>query len=185
MDDEEEKKLISFYEYFKLNPEDSIELTKAKIIKSLLKGKKPDKLISSRIPFKLQKLEYMIWIYNDVDYSLLKTKIRYEGGYAGVSVRVAKGVYLRTAAFKGYPVKKEELSKEGIGTLGITNKHLYFFYGMKSFRIKHEKIISVQPTHKGFIVQKDGVRAMPQVFHIKDEPWFICNLLNNAENEAA
>jgi hypothetical protein len=94
-----------------------------------------------------------------------------------VSVRLAKGVYYRIGAFKGYPVERTEQVRQGVGPLAVTNKHLYFTGGPKSFRIRHDKIVALEPYLDGVVVTKDGVRAKPQVF-LNGDGWFLANLLS-------
>jgi hypothetical protein len=64
--------------------------------------------------------------------------------------------------------------------LALTNKHLYFSSGLKSFRIKYEKIISIDPYSDGIGITKDGVTAKPQIFKNIDG-WFIYNYIQNID----
>ena len=74
----------------------------------------------------------------------MSTRTHYQGGYSGVSVKVAKGVYYRTGGFKGHPVKTSEMILKDGGILGITNKHIYFS-GTKSFFSNAEKMRKMDP----------------------------------------
>ena len=107
-----------------------------------------------------------------------RTRTQYQGGYSGVSVRIAKGVYYRTGGFKGHPVKIEEMKYIGTGIFAITNKHVYFASSSKSFRIQFGKIITMDPYEDGIGLQKDGATAKPQVFKNIDG-WFTYNVISN------
>ena len=64
------------------------------------------------------------------------------------------------------------------GIMCVTNKHIYFHGGIKSFRIRHEKIVSIDPSEDGVTIQIDATAAKPQVF-ITNDGWFTQNLLSN------
>lgn len=70
------------------------------------------------------------------------------GGSQGVSIRIAKGVYYRVGAFKGQPVEYSERVFVGSGLFAVTNRHIYLSGG-KSFRIQHDKIVTIEPFTNG------------------------------------
>ncbi len=154
-------------------------VVKGIIIRELFEGKLPQRLnFTGIIPLVLQKGESVIWIFNNVKLYEDKTSKHYVGGSSGMSVRVAKGIYYRTSAFKGYPVETTETLLMGIGQLFITNKHIFFSSADKSIKIPAKKITSLIPKANGIIIQKDGVRAKPEKF-LLDDPWFAHNLISN------
>lgn len=153
----------------------------AVLLRNLTEGvipEKPGQNIVGLLPFNLQKSEKLLWLFQDVDYSEVRTKTEYVGGSQGVSIRIAKGVYYRTSAFKGRPVQTENLHFIGNGTVGITTKHIYFKSTMKSFRIAYSKIVTMDPYEDGIGITKDGVRAKPQIFKGLDG-WFTYNAIAN------
>jgi hypothetical protein len=83
-------------------------------------------------------------------------KTYYRGGYSGVSIKIAKGLYYRTGAFRGNPVRSSEMTLIGSGLLGITNMHIFFSSLNKNFRIPYNKIITFNPYEDGLGLQKDG-----------------------------
>lgn len=100
-------------------------------------------------------------------------------------MRVAKGVYYRTSAFRGHPVERTETVHIGQGQLAVTNKHLYFASASgKAFRVALAKIVAFTPFEDGVGIQKDGANAKPQMF-ITGDGWFTLNLLQNAANVSA
>jgi hypothetical protein len=182
---EEEKSLEAFIKAFNLD-QDSLDINgaysniiKASIIREVLDGKIPAKVQSDiQLPFNLQKDELIVWIFRGVPYYEQRTRIRYEGGYSGVSIRIAKGLYYRTGGFRGNPVATTNMVKIDNGILGVTNKHVYFAGGIKSFRIPYAKVVSFAPYSDGIGIQKDGVTAKPQIF-ITNDGWFTYNLISN------
>ena len=95
-----------------------------------------------------------------------------------VSIRIAKGIYYRTGAFKGEKVETNETIHADTGLLGITNKHIYFSGRTKNFRIRHDKIVSFKTFSNGIGLQRDAATAKPQSF-VTGDGWFTYNLLTN------
>ena len=116
------------------------------------------------------------------EYIEQKIKREYVGGSAGVSIRIARGVYYRIGAFKGHPIEKSHAVHVDTGILGITNKHIYFYGHNKKFRIKYEKIVSFESYSDGIGLQKDAVTAKPQIF-VTGDGWFTYNLITNLSNQ--
>lgn len=95
-----------------------------------------------------------------------------------MSIRVMKGVYYRVGAFRGAPVDRTERVVVDRGILAVTNKHIYFAGGRKSFRIRHDKIVSHMPFSDGVGIVRDAATAKPQIF-VTGDGWFTFNLLSN------
>ena len=134
--------------------------------------------VDGSLPFLFQKSEKIVWAFNDVPFYEQRTRTEYVGGSSGVSVRLAKGVYYRTSAFKGHKVQVQEMKAIGTGVLALTTKHIYYSCDSKTFKIPLNKIISLEPFEDGVSLQKDGVTAKPQVFTNLDG-WFIYNAITN------
>lgn len=182
--EELEKNLLQFSEKYNLSQEDLDgnkkfeELTKSGIIRQLSEGKIPEVKYNGMLPFNFQKDEKVVWIFQNVEYSEVKERTRYEGGSIGGSFRVAKGIYFRTSSFRGHPVHYQSTEYIGTGILVVTNKHIYFGCKHQNFRIKYEKIVSFTPYSDGIGIQRDAMTAKPQIFKI-DDGWFIYNILAN------
>lgn len=182
--EELEKNLLLFSKNYNLSQEDLDsnnkfeELTKSAILRKLSEGQLPKIKYEVVLPFNFQKDEEVVWIFQNVEYSEIKEKTRYEGGSLGGSFRVAKGIYFRTSSFRGHPVHYQSIEYIGTGILVITNKHIYFGCQYQNFRIKYEKIVSFTPYSDGIGIQRDAMTAKPQIFKVGDG-WFIYNLLMN------
>lgn len=168
------RELLNDDEHFRM-------IFKGKVLRDINNGIIPDYLNFEGTPFNLMKSETLLWVFQGVPYYEMKTKRHYEGGSAGVSFRVAKGVYLRSSTFKGHPVETTEMTLVDNGILGITDKNIYFSGQSKGFRIKYEKIISFTPYEDGIGIQRDAQTAKPQIFKTNDG-WFTNNLIQSASN---
>lgn len=183
---EEEERICGFMDHFNLGQSDLdkhgsyMKMSMAIVLRELTEGRIPEMEIKvdGQLPFLFQKSESLIWLFNQVEFYEQRTRTEFRGGSQGVSVRVAKGVYYRAGAFKGKPVKYEEMKHIGNGILALTTKHIYFSYPNKSFKIPFNKIIALEPYENGIGVQKDGVTAKPQVFKNLDG-WFAHNAISN------
>ena len=183
---DEEEKVGDFREQLNLT-QDTLDMNgslqkvvKASVLRDLTEGNIPEPKINvqGHIPFNFQKTEKLIWIFQGVEFYEQRTRTQYQGGYSGVSIRVAKGVYYRTGAFKGNPVKIEEMKYVDTGLFGLTDKHVYFASSSKNFRIQLSKIITMDPYEDGIGLQKDGATAKPQIFKNIDG-WFTYNAISN------
>ena len=181
----EQTKLDDYQNYFKLTQEMLDKegyyqkVIKNGILQQVLEGKIPDRInIKGMNPFNFQKGEILVWAFQDVSYYEQKTKRQFSGSYGGFSIKVAKGLYYRTGAFKGHPVETTDMVYMDTGILGITNKHLYYSSSIKNFRVKYDKIVTFMPFEDGIGIQKDTANAKPQVFKNNDG-WFTYNLVTN------
>ncbi len=159
-------------------------LGEARAIRMIQDGYLPDNSPSftGHIPFNLMKSEQLVWLFPESEYLIETTKREFSGRSIGGSVRVAKGLYLRSGAFKGRPVDRTETVSKGTGMLGITTKHIYFTGTSDSFRIRYSKIVSFQPSENAITVMRDTASAKPETF-VNGDGWFIHNLVTNLSHE--
>ena len=116
-----------------------------------------------QLPFKFQKTEHLIYVFPQVGYAEQRVKREIVGRSAGTSVRVMKGVSIRAGASRGTPVERDEIVSRGVGTMAVTNRHLYF-NGQRSFRIRFDKIVSVEPMADAVGVTRDRASALSEYF---------------------
>jgi hypothetical protein len=186
LSEEEENKLEEYQEKFDLSQNDLekkdllSQTLRASILRQLINGEELTNRIKiqGNLPFKFQKSENLVWLFQNVDLFEQRIKTTYKGGSQGVSIRIAKGLYYRTSSFRGHPVKTTNIVPVATGMLALTNKHLYFSSRIKNFRINYDKIITLEPYSDGIGITKDGVTAKPQVFKNVDG-WFCYNFIKN------
>ena len=180
---EEENSLVTFGNYFSLSQDDldkkgfHSKLIKGAVLRDLLEGIIRQRInINGILPFNFQKNEVLIWLFQNVQYYEQRTRRQYAGGYSGVSLRVAKGVYYRAGGFRGEPINTQVSVHVDTGILAVTDKYIYFGGNVKGFKIAYDKIISFTPYTDGIGVQRDASTARPQSF-ITEDGWFTYNLL--------
>ena len=97
----------------------------------------------------------------------------------GVSIRVAKGVYVRPGSFRGRTVETTAVEHTDDGLFGLTTKHIYFKGQNKAFRVRLDKIVTLDPYEDGLGIMRDTARAKPEVFYMGEIPvWFSVNLID-------
>lgn len=162
------------------HPEEFRKVTQGAILRDVLNGVTFSRVsLTGDIPVILQKKEVVLWIFNHTELYEERTRRHYTGSSAGVSIRVARGVYVRSGSFKGYPVETTEAVYLGSGALLVTNENLFWVPpASKVIKIPVKKIIAITPASDGIIIQKDGVTAKPQYFRTNDA-WFSYNLISN------
>jgi hypothetical protein len=153
-------------------------VVKSAVLRDLLNGKVPTRVQVTGLTLNLQKGEQIIWHFPGVRYFEDKTRKQYVGSSSGVSIRIARGVYYRFGEFRGHPVEHTERVHVDDGALTVTTKQLYFVGPRKSFRIRHDKIVSFIPFSDGVGVVRDAATAKPQIF-VTGDGWFSYNLLTN------
>ncbi len=158
------------------------QLAKLAALRDLAEGSLPDRFAPVQVPFRMMKSETLLWLFDHVEYRAMRTRREFRGGSTGVSVRVARGIYLRQSAFKGRPLEVNEFAYVDTGLLGITTKHMYFTGPARSFRIRHSKVVSLTPFTNGISLTRDAANAKPEIFKVEDG-WFIYNLLRHIEIE--
>jgi len=104
---------------------------------------------------------------------LIKERQGYTG--LGVSMKIAKGLYLRTG--RSMPIYKEYegLLKVSDGELYITNKRLVFLGNIKSTNITFNRIINVESFSNGILLHKTS--GNPDFFELDEAQAEYCSLV--------
>ena len=122
-----------------------------------------------RLPFNLMKSETVLWVFRDVQYLTEVVRKEFQAGSQGMSFRVAKGVYYRTGATRGRTVTSRSMEVVDSGIMGVTTKHIYWagqrgFGESQSFRIRLNRIVSLETYSDGIGIMRDLQRAKPEAF---------------------
>ena len=137
-----------------------------KVLHVLAEGKVPDVNTSRPIPFKLQRNERLVFIQDRVGYGEIRVRRQVVGRSSGMSVRVMRGVSVRSGESLGTPVETDVFTPRGSGLFVISTKHV-FFNGQRSFRIPLGKIVSAQKTPEGDVeIVRDRASSLPEFFGI-------------------
>lgn len=78
------------------------------------------------------------------------------GGYAGPTIRIAKGISFRLGGGTSRSVSHDEIKTIDKGTLTITNKRLIFTGSMKTLNYNLSKILSITDFKDGIGIQRDN-----------------------------
>ena len=141
--------------------------TQENILEILNEDKLPDVDWSEfgALPFRFQKTEHLIYVFPNVRYAEQRVKREIVGRSAGSSVRIMKGVSVRAGASRGTPIERDEIVDRGVGIMAVTSRHLYF-NGQRSFRIRSDRIVSVQQMADGIEVTRDRANALAEYFRV-------------------
>lgn len=94
-------------------------------------------------------------VHYSANSELLESKtVGYKANTAGLSVRVAKGVTLRSGGIKGGVVK--DLVPVAKGEFAVTSGRLVFAGDLKSFDVTLSKINHIEKLVDGLIIHSDG-----------------------------
>lgn len=184
--EDEESKITEILAHYGMKASDLPRYThemliKGLIIRDLLEGKYPNRIVVPNNTFNLMKSEKMIFAFSGMPISEIKTVSEYQAGSQGFSFRIMKGVYYHAGGTKGKRIEKKTVKSLGCSDVVITNKHVYFQANGDAMRIKHDKIVSIIPDSEGVTVFRDGARQNPLCFQT-DDAWFLANVMKNAQN---
>jgi hypothetical protein len=84
----------------------------------------------------------------------LRTHTHFEGGSLGVSVRIARGLYLRPGAFRGAPVSSTGMEVDDSGTAYVTNNRIVFIGERGAKTVTLKQLAGLEPF-------SDGARITP------------------------
>lgn len=148
---EEENNLILLKEAFSLRDASLYalpawdKLVKSRVLADILEGRTPKRFHAGGLTIVLQPHETVIWAFPNVAFFEMRTRRAFVGGSAGISVRVMKGVYLRSSAFRGHPVETAENVHVDTGAFVITNKHLFFQGASGVVKMPAKKLVTIDP----------------------------------------
>jgi hypothetical protein len=156
-------------------------VVKSRAIADLVEGKLTTRESTTKeeLPILFKENEKLIWVFpTNTEYHKLQTKSQSAGGYAGTSLRVAKGLYVRLGNYKGESVKSLETVHLDTGHLAFTDKQIYFYGSNKAFKLPYNRILAVEPLKEGVKIQKTHANAFP-ITLITGDGWFTYNLIIN------
>lgn len=141
------------------------------------------------IRFQLQAGEIPVYGIANVLVRQERTTKSYVGGYSGVSMRVANGLYYRLGGMRGHAVESTSLQDVDYGDFLMTTRAIYFGGTEKgtNFRLPYNQIIRFQSYSDAVGICRNGARE--QIFApqqattaeatraLQDSGWFLFNIL--------
>jgi hypothetical protein len=132
------------------------------------------------IHFNLSAGEVPVFGIANVLVSEERTTRSYVGGYGGVSVRIASGLYYRLGATRGHREDGASVQEVDYGDFLMTTEGIYFGgreHGV-NFKIPYKQIVRFNPYSDAVGICKDGAKEKilaPQ--HVLQSGWFLFNIL--------
>lgn len=110
----------------------------------------------------LSRGEKIVWVFSELaDIYQCKVKGRYVGTSTGISLRIAKGLYVRTGGYEGQSIEEQSEDYLGCGNMVITTESLICYVANEeghSVRIPFDKIVSIKYMSNGFVVEQGDKR---------------------------
>ena len=151
-------------------------LLKCRAIRDLIAGKWPEWAQNASHPFNLQSDERLAWLFYNANYYELRTRVERVKETNETKYREPDGTYRRHGETRHRLEEKQEMAHLDTGTLGVTDRHIYFAGKYNVFRISYGEIVSFQDYYDGIQFQRDVRDAKPQRFGTGDG-WFIQYLI--------
>lgn len=185
VDENEASRIISYFNDFGLSTNrmmkemEYVQLSQLVVINCVLAGRIPSGMrppANVYVNFEADE-QVVLTLENTIYYELveIRTRVGYSGGH---SIRVAKGVYLRSGAFFSTPITSQQLQKKGEGALCVTTKNIYFCSSTKTVKIPFGKVVSYTSYSDGIGIHLSDSRRHPIVIG-KIDGWFVYNILTN------
>jgi hypothetical protein len=155
------------------------ELAKFRLLNEIQAGNLPTVEVKNLV---LQKGESPHWAEPA---SLLEERVvsrRYEGGSQGVSIRIMKGVSYRVGASRGNLIADKQIVPVSTGSLVVTNKRVIFNGNAKSFALRLDKILNVQPFGDGLQVSDDKGHTRLMKYASNRNSEVVASILSHAIN---
>jgi hypothetical protein len=113
----------------------------------------------SRHPFNLRSGETPLFFFGSVVYAKETVSRSYQGGYGGLSVRLARGMYYHFGGFKGQRTDASTLKEIDYGGMLLTTQNIYFGGDHTTFRIPYTNVVSFRPHSDGIGIFRDSAQA--------------------------
>jgi tetratricopeptide (TPR) repeat protein len=104
----------------------------------------------------LQSGEGLVGVFPETTLVKPRAVREWHGAYAGPSIRIAKGFWMRLGGSAGHSESHDELRAIDTGTLVFTDERLVFVGSMRSISIPLEKLISVEGSSDALLVHREG-----------------------------
>jgi hypothetical protein len=179
--EEEEQRITVFCNTFDVAANElgdpKMRLAKAQILRRLDEGKFPEKIRVDGLPINLEHNETAVWLFKNVNYYTMRERTEYVATSHGIPIRLLRGIYYRVGAFKGEPIKTENLAEDGQGALLLTSHNAYFWSPKKVIQLPIKEIVSLYPHSDGIQIIRDIEYSGPQIFKV-DDPLFACDAIS-------
>ncbi|NYT35338.1 hypothetical protein ERD78_00500 [Allopusillimonas soli] len=129
------------------------------ILRNVMEGQVPEVKLDFPVPFELQD-ERLVWAMRNVDYYKERSRTERIGASHGVELMAGEGLLLQVDESKGELVSITELVCMGVGTLGVTDKHVYFDTGNERFCIPYKSIVMFESFSDGVVLHRENAEPL-------------------------
>lgn len=137
-----------------------VQLSSLKMLTSIKQGILPHVIISNLVMTK-DEITYLSQPAKLVEEKVIRR--RYTGGSGGASVRIAKGLWIRSGSSKGQSFNEIGPVITSNGSIIITNKRIVYMGDKKSFSTELHKVLTTELHPEGFQYQENA-KSKPKTF---------------------
>lgn len=163
-----------------LNSPDGILLRKAAYLQTILDGRPCKAPMNAPAGIVWEPGERFLYAWPNTSVAEYQTQKRYVAGTAGVSVRVCKGVYVRSGGIRGHVETSKGFERLGSGMVAVTNRNVYVMAPVEPFKAPLKKLVSVRAFQDGVVLSFTGRQKMLALD--ANDHWFMANILMNAQH---
>ena len=158
------------------------KLRQAVYLQTLLNGERCPAPVPAPDGIAWEPGEVFIYAWPQVSIAEYQTQKQYVAGSAGVSVRVCKGVYVRSGGTRGHVETSKGLSSLGVGAVAVTNRNIYVMAPVEPIKAPLKKLVSAKALRNGVVLNFSGRQKMLALD--AGDHWFMTNVILNARNVA-
>lgn len=163
-----------------LSSPDGILLRKAAYLQTILNGNPCSPPVPVPAGIVWEPGERFLYAWPNTSISEYQTQKHYVAGTAGVSVRVCKGVYVRSGGIRGHVETSKGFERLGSGLVAVTNRNVYVMAPVEPFKAPLKKLVSVRAFSDGVVLNFTGRQKMLALD--ANDHWFMANILMNAQH---
>ena len=165
-----------------LDEKEQLVFFRGVLIRDLLVGEANPRLDPSSINYTFMEGEVPIWAYTNMPVAKIGTSARDERDLQSLAIPVGKGRYWTTDTIAARERLTRKLRELGKGVVLVTSHNLYYQVGNAGKCISLNKIANIVPYSNAVVVYTDEENASPLV--LKNDSWFLANILQNTRNWA-
>ena len=157
-----------------------LELARLRLVTEIQEGHLP--MLGPVNGLILQRAECAHW---QEPANLLEERVlrrTYQGGSSGVSIRIMRGLSYRVGAQRGFSVAETGIVPVSPGNFLVTSKRVLFNGDFRSFAIKFDKLIGIEPFSDGLRLNAETGKPRLVQFTSSRNTDIICAILSHVIN---
>lgn len=155
-------------------------LRKAVYLQTLLNGVPRQAPVAPPAGIAWEPGERFLYAWTSVTISEYQTQKHYVAGTASVSVRVCKGVYVRSGGVRGHVESSKDFVRLGSGAVAVTNRNIYIMAPTEPIKAALKTLATVRTFKNGVVLSFSSRRKMLTLD--ANDHWFMSNVIMNARH---